>query len=140
MGASLEWVTVVQDLFLEGASPARIAESLDGKPTIGDGYVIVRSMRAIEGLDATILVRHARAVTLSVWYRDLEKPTLADAEAMFGVATRHPNRLFDLVFETATRPLDHGGTLVISCSASGEFDAREQRLLTAIALTVQPGV
>ena len=135
--ASLEWVTVVQDLFLEGAPPARIAAWLDGRITSGEGYVVVRDMRAISGFDATILVdAHGRAKALTVWYRDLAPPSLADAEALLGPAGRHASRLFDLVFADTTRHLDDGGYLVIACSATHDRRPSEERFLVGIALTV----
>jgi len=129
-------VTVVQDLFLEDAPPARIAGSLDGKPTTHDGYIVVRDMRAIDGLDATILVKADRAIALSVWYRDIEKPTLAAAQTLFGAPTLESNRLFELVFARETRALDRGGKLVISCSANGAGLLSTERFLVGIALTV----
>lgn len=135
--ASLEWITVVQDLFLEGASPARIAAWLDGKVEAHDSYIVVRRMGAIDGFDATILVRNGRATALSVWYRELEKPTLADAQALLGTASERSGMMFELVFDEATRPIDATSQLVISCSAKGySSDASAERSLVGIALTV----
>jgi hypothetical protein len=135
--ASLEWVTVVQDLFLEGASVERIVAWLDGTPSRGDGYVVVRALRAIDGFDATLALHGTRPRALSVWYRELEKPTLAAAEALFGRATHEPRRLFELVFEDATRDLDGGLQLVVSCSASGAGLPSTERVLAGIALTIE---
>lgn len=135
--ASLEWITVVQDMFLEGATPARIAAWLDGQIETHANYVVVRGMGAIDGFDATILVRNRRATALSVWYRELEKPTLADAQARLGPATERTGKMFELVFESATRPINASSRLVISCSANGyASDASAERLLVGIALTV----
>jgi hypothetical protein len=135
--ASLEWVTVVQDLFLEGATADRIVAWLDGTPARGDGYVVVRAMRAIDGFDATLALRDTQPRALSVWYRELEKPTLAAAEALFGPATHEPRRLFELVFEGATRELDDGTQLVVSCSASGAGLPSTGRALAGLALTIE---
>ena len=130
--ASLEWITVVQDLFLEHAPPARIAEWLDGRIDAGPGYLVVRSMRAIEGFDATILVKDGRAVSFTVWYRDIERPTLADAEAVLGMAVGHGgSALFELSFFDAARPLDDK-QLTIACSVD---KSAEQRLV-GLALIV----
>ena len=136
--ASLDWISVVSDLILEGAPPARIAAWLDGTASTHDGYVVVRKMRAIEGFDATLLVRDGRPTMLSIWYRDLEKPTLADAEAILGTPTEYPQRAFDLVFREATRPIDERESLVVSCSASGRGLESTQRFLVGIALAVGP--
>jgi hypothetical protein len=135
--ASLEWVPVVVDLFLEGASVERIVAWLDGTAARGDGYVAVRSMRAIDGFDAMIALRDTRPRALSVWYRAIERPTLAAAEALFGRATFEPRRLFELVFEDATRDLDDGLQLLVSCSASGTGLPSNERTLAGIALTVE---
>jgi hypothetical protein len=135
--ASLEWVTVVQDLFLEGASTERIVAWLDGTPTRGDGYVVVRSMRAIDGFDVTLALRDNQVRGLSVWYRAVERPNLAAAEALFGQPTLEPRRLFELVFEDATRDLDDGLQLLVSCSASGSGLPSTERTLAGIALTIE---
>ena len=127
--ASLEWLPVVQDLFLEHAPPARIAAWLDGTVSTHDGYIVVRGMGAIEGFDATILVKAGRATTLSVWYRELEKPSLADAEVLLGPATQRTGHLFELVFADSARDLD-GRTLVVTCSAD------TNRRLVGISLNV----
>ena len=128
--ASLEWITVVQDLFLEHASPARIAEWLDGEIDGGPDYIVVRSMRAIEGFDATILVKDGRAKSFTVWYRDIERPTLAAAELVLGRAVPH-RALFELVFEDAIRPLDDK-RIVTSCSVDNSAEKR----LVGLALVV----
>ena len=136
---SVDWVPIAQDLFLERASPARIAAWLDGTVTTQADYVVVRGMAAIDGFDATILVRDGHAVSLSVWYRDIEKPTLAHAESVLGAAREYPARLFDLVFDGATRPVPDGtGKIVVSCSADRAPFGSDRRLLVGIAITHAP--
>ncbi|MDQ3338127.1 MAG: hypothetical protein M4D80_23425 [Myxococcota bacterium] len=130
--ASLDWLPVVQDLFLEHAPPARIAAWLDGTVSTHVGYLVVRGMRAIDGFDATILVRLGQATSLSIWYRDLERPALAAAEAILGPATERRGHLFELVFTDATRPIDDKQRLVVACSA----DASPERRLVGLALGV----
>lgn len=137
MHASLEWVEVVRDLFLEGATVERVVAWLDGQPSRGDGYVVIRAMRAIDGFDATLALRDGVPRGLAVWYRAIERPTLAAAEALFGRATHEPRRLFELVFEDATRGLDDGAELLVSCSASGTGLPSSERMLAGIALTVE---
>jgi hypothetical protein len=128
--ASLDWIPVVQDLFLEHAPPARIAAWLDGQVSTHEGYVVVRRMGAIDGFDATILVRQGQATSLSIWYRDLERPVLADAEAILGKASKRYEHLFELEFPDATRPFDDKHRLVVVCSADAE------RRLVGIAINV----
>lgn len=139
--ASLEWVEVVQDLFLEGASADRIVAFLDGTAVRGDSHIAVKSMRAIAGFDCTLLLSATgRPRSLSVWYRDLDKPTLAAAEAIFGRATLEPKLLFELVFDGATRDLEDGTQLVVSCSATANASRMPstERLLVGLALSVMP--
>ena len=130
--ASLDWIPVVQDLFLEHAPPARIAAWLDGTVSTHGGYIVVRGMGAIDGFDATLLVRNGQATSLSVWYRELEKPALAAAEKILGRATARAGHLFELVFADAARIIDERRVLAVTCSA----DASLERRLVGISLNV----